>query len=402
MSHRPLLALNKKYRHYSPFMADFNALLFRGESDSLDFKRDQYPFAGAADHVKSELLKDILAMANSWRTETAYILIGVDDTKTPKEVTGITDHFDDASLQQFVNQKTHKPIVFSYQKTELKGKSIGVIEVPLQTRPFYLLKDYGKLKANTVYLRRGSATDEAAPDEICEIGISNIKLSGGDLHVSFASFEGRKTLGEKISIESLVFKVTDHKGVIPDYEPPLRGPFYIPSYSERPNVEYYRELVDGMHKMSLLQEAAITITNKGGQTAREIRLEFSIPDEKKVWEFALREDYPDEMPKKIHGMADRLIMPKIAKRPGAAGCEFEYIDGTWHLTFEFGDLQPSRTLWPSIAFYIGARESTILELQGKITADGLPLAAACYLTIQAKSSSYELTLGELIKQIEKE
>ena len=41
----------------------FESLLHEEESSSLDFKRDQYPFVGASDDDKSELLKDILAFA---------------------------------------------------------------------------------------------------------------------------------------------------------------------------------------------------------------------------------------------------------------------------------------------------------------------------------------------------
>jgi len=53
--------------------------LYASESDSLDFKRDQYKFIKASDDGKSELLKDILAMINSWRTVDAYLVIGIED-----------------------------------------------------------------------------------------------------------------------------------------------------------------------------------------------------------------------------------------------------------------------------------------------------------------------------------
>ena len=49
-------------------------LLHEDETESLDFKRDQYPFAGATDEQKGELLKDILALTNSRRRITGYIL----------------------------------------------------------------------------------------------------------------------------------------------------------------------------------------------------------------------------------------------------------------------------------------------------------------------------------------
>src|SRR4051794_8375989 len=96
----------------------FEELLYQEEGSSLDFKRDQYPFAGKTDEQKSELLKDILAFANSWRQGDAYILIGVDEVKGGRSIpVGISSHahIDDASLQQFVNHKTNRPISFSYK-----------------------------------------------------------------------------------------------------------------------------------------------------------------------------------------------------------------------------------------------------------------------------------------------
>jgi Putative DNA-binding domain len=62
-------------------------LLNQDESSSLDFKRDQYPFDGADDGQKSELVKDILAFTNAWRQSDAYILIGVDDVQGGRSVT---------------------------------------------------------------------------------------------------------------------------------------------------------------------------------------------------------------------------------------------------------------------------------------------------------------------------
>ena len=43
------------------------ALCVQGESNRLDFKRDQYRFDNAVDGVKAELLKDILSFANSFQ-----------------------------------------------------------------------------------------------------------------------------------------------------------------------------------------------------------------------------------------------------------------------------------------------------------------------------------------------
>ncbi|WP_186178597.1 AlbA family DNA-binding domain-containing protein [Burkholderia gladioli] len=145
-------------------------LLYSGEGDTLDFKLQQYPFEGADDDNRSSLLKDILAFANGWRTVTAYILIGVRDGS--KEIVGLDKDIDDSRLQQFVNGKVNRPIQFGYRSLEFRGKKLGLFTIPPQDRPFYSMKAFGKVKAGTVYVRRGSSTAEAKPEEIAKMGAS--------------------------------------------------------------------------------------------------------------------------------------------------------------------------------------------------------------------------------------
>ena len=85
-------------------------LLYGSEGVDLDFKRDQYPFEGADDSDKAELLKDILAFANAFRRSDAYILIGVEEvTGARANVVGVTTHLPDADLpvwQLFLDGQT--------------------------------------------------------------------------------------------------------------------------------------------------------------------------------------------------------------------------------------------------------------------------------------------------------
>src|SRR5256885_9467501 len=110
----------------------FEELLNEDESPTLDFKRDQYPFEKVDDEQKSELLKDILAFANAWRRTDAYILIGVEDVKGGRSnVVGVTAHFDDASIQQFVSDKTNRPVTFSYEVFPFESVLVGIFYIPL-------------------------------------------------------------------------------------------------------------------------------------------------------------------------------------------------------------------------------------------------------------------------------
>jgi len=193
-------------------------LLHEEESSLLDFKRAQYRFRLASNEDKSELLKDIIAFANAWRHAPAYILIGVREVKGSRsKVVGISEHIEDANVQEFVNKKTQRPITFSYTAQEFDGKQIGVITIPVQDRPFYLKQDFGTLKASTVYIRRGTSTDIASPDEIAKMGITGLKAGTVSrepaLRVSFVdcaenvlervkvpSYTGIQTEAEKESI----------------------------------------------------------------------------------------------------------------------------------------------------------------------------------------------------------
>ena len=148
-------------------------LLNEDESSSLDFKRDQYPFDGASDDEKSELLKDVLAFANAWRRNDAYILIGVEEVRGSRsQPVGVGVHLDDAKLQQFVSSKTQKPLQLAYEVQRVDDVEIGVIRIPVQDRPFFPRKDFGRLRKYTVYLRHGSSTNIADPDEITRMAVA--------------------------------------------------------------------------------------------------------------------------------------------------------------------------------------------------------------------------------------
>jgi len=145
------------------------ALLWEDESTKLDFKETQYPLD--TPEQKGELLKDLLAFANAFRRNDAYILLGARDIKGSRAlITGVTHHLNDADLQQLVNSKTNRTMEFSYHALELDNQHIGIIRIPRQARPTYLRKPFGNLKGNAVYLRHGSCTSIATPDEIARMG----------------------------------------------------------------------------------------------------------------------------------------------------------------------------------------------------------------------------------------
>jgi predicted HTH transcriptional regulator len=149
---------------------DITALLHRSESETLDFKSKQYLFS--SDEEKGELLKDILAIANAWKDSDGYILIGVEEEHgRMKRVCGADITLRDSDIQQFVNTKTNRPISFRIEVRQHEGVNLTIVQIDkAQQRPIFLVKNFGRLKSNVVYIRRGSSTAEATPDESVKMG----------------------------------------------------------------------------------------------------------------------------------------------------------------------------------------------------------------------------------------
>lgn len=159
------------------------ALCMQGESNRLDYKRDQYPFDNAADGLKAELLKDILSFANSFRSEPAYILIGVEELESKLgRIVGIeaSQVIDGSKIQQFVNEKTNRIIPFEAFAVDCEDgvHVVQVLEIApcLKNRPFYLKqKNFAQLKQRDVWMRVGSASHIALPEEIKEMGLQEVE-----------------------------------------------------------------------------------------------------------------------------------------------------------------------------------------------------------------------------------
>ena len=198
-------------------MTLLEGLLHEAEGPSLDFKSAQYPFEHATAKEKSELLKDILAFANSWRRTTAYILIGVEEVKGGRSnVVGVDKHLDDASLHQFANGKTQRPVEFSYQVISIEETTIGAIEIPLQDRPTYLTKPFGKLREHEVLIRDGSSTRAATPEEIAQMGAEKVISSTSILEPRFRIWlvDDQRNEIESIEAEYHVFERMNEEDIL--------------------------------------------------------------------------------------------------------------------------------------------------------------------------------------------
>lgn len=376
-----------------------NRFLFEEESSTLDFKKEQYLFKNATEIQKAELLKDILAFSNAWRQSDAFILIGVEEVKGGKnKVVGIDADLDDAQFQQFVNSKTQRPIVFSYSNILFCDKNVGLIRIPIQNRPIYLKKNYGNLKANTVYVRRGTSTAEANPDEISEMG--SLKSKADQLQpsiiVEFAN-KNRVRFGTKTEIETTKLQVPPKKN-IPDYiEPKQQFPHLNIGYTNR---NYYRELIEYYYLKYICRPFIFYFENVSDISALELKIQLLIQKKDfigliKGSKFPTEPYYQDlslsrEQLLNISGPSkikrDTKIIEEISR---------------WIIEIEVPRLQPKSSYFSKDDVYFFSINNTSIELNALIYADNLaiPLQRNLLLNVNVIEKSGDL---ESIKKIHRE
>jgi Putative DNA-binding domain len=343
-------------------------LLYEEESDALDFKRDQYPFVKATNEQKSELIKDILAFANSWRRTDAFIVIGVLEVKGGRSaVVGVSDQLDDAAIQQFVNSKTNSFVSFSYRNLTFEGKSIAIIHIPLQQRPLFLKKNFGRLKANAVYVKRGSSTTEADPDEVAKMGnLPELRRGRPELEVFFADPKSRTRLASKQVINCICLRVPDASG--------------LPDYSERhdmfdlqgtPNRDYYRKLVHYTIVSQLTVPVHFGVYNSGDAPAQDVRIEIEVSKNNNGIVMMNEWDFP-EIPKTRNDLfAGARLHSKLGPLGDREAVGVRDVGAAWLIEAETEKVHSKAHQWFENSVYIGGYESGEIEMEVKIFADEL-------------------------------
>lgn len=380
----------------------FERLLYENESTTLDFKKEQYRFVRATDEQKSELLKDILGFANAWRRSEAYILIGVEEVRGgPSIVFGIpaTDHLDDHSLQQFVNNLTNQPVHFRYESFKFEGKQVGIIKIDEQIRPTYLKRDYGKLLKERVYLRRGSSTDPNKPASIEEIAQMRVGTDqpSAELQVEFAHADHDEVLGARISWNAEFCKMPAAED-IPDFPNEWRsdrfGVAALQIMHPGLNRDFLRELAGYEFVRRLFRPVRLVVRNIGRVAARNVRVELTIP--KTADGRVLVKDGLPEQPKRRNtplSISNLEIMKAVSRHyPGEISVENN--DVQFGVATNCGDVQPGRNIWSDV-FYVGKIRDGDISLSGCLFADNLPQPKRFSLGGSVLVSQTQMTVDEL-------
>jgi hypothetical protein len=354
----------------------FENLLYRDESETLDFKVEQYPFDGATDDQKSELLKDLLAFANAWRTAEAYILAGVKEKRGGRSIVlGVGQHLLNRNLQQFVHSKTNRPLAFSYSGFRFEEHDVGIIGVPVQDRPLYLLKDFGQLKANVVYIRRVDSTGIAAPDEVFKMGLAagSVRQEPA-LNWEFVNPANRERLGLTFEVESRN-AVTPPSSSIPQYGRSPE-PFSI-DVDPMINRDYLKELAEWVRQTMPLVPLGIAITNAATVAAEDVVLALQF-DSSKVVAVA-----DSEVPLK----PSRGRLPPIRPLRPHDGRQVEVSEfgSVYEVRAPLGTVQPGTTAWSPEPFYIGAQQTTSIRISATVSANNLstPITSSAEISVKA-------------------
>jgi hypothetical protein len=376
--------------------AILESLLYQEESATLDFKVQQYSFVSGTPEQKGELLKDILAFANSWRQTDAYILIGVKEVRGGRSlVPGIppSHHLDDHSLQQFVCNKTNRPVPFSYAPFAFDGVEIGVFTMPVpDQRPFYLKDNFGRLEKNVVYIRRGSSTDQAPPDEVAKMGANSAPSLGQPvLQLEFCDPETRKKCGRGIEVHPLMLELPEENS-FPIYG---RAPVEVfgtimPSGSYENN-DYYVEVGDYLKARYVFCPISLAVTNSSTILAEKVIVTFEFNSKGGV-HFADEGDMP------VFPSSSTIpSMGHLVGRHQERRVDVGLYGEAYEARIDLGNIQPGRTEYSSSPFYLTSEHSREISLEATISANNLRGPTTATVEIKIEPIPRTLSVEDIVK-----
>ena len=231
------------------------------EGEYWDFKEKPYFFEGQSkeekNKKKNDLLHDIICMANNLSNRDAYIIMGIQDK--PVKITGV---------KQFSNKWTHENYQDFLQNLTWAGDMIPTVEfrtinngdldvliIKKSNRvPYYITKNYGKVRENRIYVRKGSKN--TAIDSQAEIS---------DIEKLFEFRFGLTPFPK----ERVINYITDH-----DHWIEMKGNYETRSWYYEKFPEYTMELVDDPQNDELKAPVYALIHPNARTTWQILRLKY--------------------------------------------------------------------------------------------------------------------------------
>jgi hypothetical protein len=384
----------------------FVQLLDQPEGETLDFKRDQYKFVGMKDdNVRSELLKDVLAFANTPRVGEAFIIVGVkkhpggrSDLVGIQPQTRAEDHLDDAQVQQFVNQKANADVKFLYQEFDHAGKTFGVFRIPVTDIDGdgfrYVENDYGKVKKYHVYARQGSSTVVLTPDQLYRMGQASVVQPVPSFRIELVDPGSGDAIGTRVEFETTYMVLPDQIPDVRPYVPTVKfggSEFAIGMADFGCNTDCMREIGEYVHYANAFRSFQVRITNTGSVHATGVRLELTTADsEVRVWE-------DDEVPDMPRTRRD-IHIPKMSgiRRRGPDELTVAHERETlYRVTSGELDIQPGRSITLTPATHISSRSSRTVRVEGHLYGDALRKPVPVVFEFEFRVTEQTLTVDRL-------
>lgn len=267
--------------------------------------------------------------------------------------------------------------MFSYQCCSILGASIGIIEIPVQERPRYLTKTYGIIQKDVVYLRRGSSTAVARPDEVAQMGQPKGiwgPTTSPNLILDWSDVDSHGIIGSSCILQSLVLEPR-----LPDrflQRQPILSAAMNPMLKD---AHYINEVIDYVAEHSLFGPLGLRIHNDSEVTGRRIRFVGTIAKSDGI---EVRDKLADR-PKLYWDISGPALGNLGFLRPGHVDRSpdvREHCD-KWELSVEFGDIRPRETLWSDGCFFVGSTSSRGVSLEGELLGDNIRHPISCALEI---------------------
>lgn len=189
---------------------EFENLINKNESSILDFKGEFYDFKKDKNNlVTAKFVKDVISFSNTIRTETSFIIFGIQELDNGDiEYRGINGKVDDAILQDKIKDKVIPRPDFSFYTIDYKKKKYGILEFPITRYEMPIVpatKDLKGLEAGKVYYRNGTSNTEATAYDVIRINdwLKSLpkKIESNSLNDQISSYIKQLTKGEeKISV----------------------------------------------------------------------------------------------------------------------------------------------------------------------------------------------------------
>lgn len=237
-------------------------LIYLGvEGEYWDFKEKPCFFEGQSkeekNKKKNDFLHDIICMANNLSNHDAYIIMGIQDK--PVKITGVkqfSNKWTQENYQDFLQNLTWAgDMIPTVEFRTINNGDLDVLIIKKSNRvPYYITKNYGKVRENRIYVRKGSKN--TAIDSQAEIG---------DIEKLFEFRFGLTPFPK----ERVINYITDH-----DHWIEMKGNYETRSWYYEKFPEYTLELVDDPQNDKLKAPVYALIHPNARTTWQILRLKY--------------------------------------------------------------------------------------------------------------------------------